>query len=80
MNAIATGERLAKLETEVKQILAAQTEFKENWEEVNRKLDDLLSLRNKGIGAFWLASILTGTGIIGVLASMFDWWKGLISG
>ena len=52
-------ERLTKLETNYENI---QTEVRE----ANQKLDSLLALRNKGLGAFWLASFLTGTGIIGV--------------
>lgn len=48
--------------------------------EMNRKLDDILTLKHKGLGAFWLASALVGTGIIGAVGSFFDWWKGLLHG
>jgi len=41
----------------------------------NEKLDDLLGLRNRGVGAFWLASALAGTGIIGVVISLIEWIK-----
>lgn len=44
-------------------------------EEINTKLDDLLSLQNKGIGAFWLASALLGTGIIGAILQFISWLK-----
>lgn len=71
------AERLVALELQVKSITLTQQKYEDHWKEVNGKLDELLSLRNKGIGAFWLASILTGTGIIGVLVSMFDWFRGV---
>lgn len=45
-------------------------------ESMDKKLDDLLELRYKGAGAFWLASALIGTGIIGVFAQVFNWFKG----
>jgi hypothetical protein len=41
--------------------------------EINEKLDELIALRNKGIGAFWLASALAGTGIVGALAALWEW-------
>lgn len=39
--------------------------------EVNNKLDDLLALRNKGVGAFWLASSLMGTGVLSFIYWLF---------
>lgn len=43
---------------------------------VNTKLDELLQLRSKGMGAFWLASLLVGTGIFGFFVTMMNWMKG----
>lgn len=40
-------------------------ETKEKFDEINTKLDDLLALRNKGAGVFWLIATLVGTGIVG---------------
>lgn len=68
--------RLAVLETEMRQVLRAQEKFTKNWEAVDSKLDELLGLKQRGIGAFWLASALAGTGIIGALSTIFDSWKG----
>lgn len=41
--------------------------------EIRADLKDLLALRHKGVGAFWLASALTGTGIIGGVSLIWDW-------
>lgn len=62
------AERIAILETEV-----AHT--REEIKKMSEKLDDLLALRNKGVGAFWLASTLIGTGVIGVLSIIIGWFK-----
>lgn len=61
------AERIASLETQVSLMRNEQIE-------TNKKLDDLLALRNKGVGAFWLASSILGTGIIGVMATIFGWF------
>lgn len=89
------GERMARVETEIKELrLKAEenkitndqqfhkvneqfTEVNEKFKEVNDKLDQILTLRDKGVGAFWLASVIFGTGIVGALAACFNWmWKG----
>lgn len=64
-----TAERLARLEAEFHQIKTSQ-------EDINRKLDDLIALRNRGVGAFWLASTLFGTTLIGVIGMIISWFKG----
>jgi len=62
------AQRIAVLELEVKNL---NTELSD----VNKKLDELLQLRSKGVGAFWLASSLLGTGIVGALIMVFNWFK-----
>lgn len=57
---ITQAERISALEVRVSDIQKQQ-------QEINNKLDELLGLRNKGVGAFWLASALLGTGIVGFL-------------
>jgi hypothetical protein len=61
-------ERIASLEVRMADIQSKQ-------DEITRKLDDLLAMRNKGIGAFWLASTLLGTGIVGFIVQLMSWWK-----
>lgn len=62
------AERIAALEVRVLDLLATN-------QEANQKLDDLLAMRNKGIGAFWLASTLLGTGIVGFIVQLISWWR-----
>lgn len=45
-------------------------------EGMDKKLDDLLILRYKGAGAFWLAATLIGTGIVGAISQLFTWFRG----
>lgn len=67
--ALSQAERITALEVEVRSI-------KGDLQSANRKLDDLLALRNKGAGAFWLASALFGTTVVGFLSMLVEWMKG----
>lgn len=60
------GERIARVEERVK-------ELDDRMARVEEKLDKLLELRWKGAGAFWLASILFGTGVVGSLLAALNW-------
>lgn len=60
------AERIAVLELEVDLL-------KEKLRTMDSKLDELLVLRHKGMGAFWLASALFGTGIIGAVVAMYNY-------
>jgi len=64
----AQGERIAALEVRVAEVQQQQ-------KVINDKLDELLAMRNKGLGAFWLASTLLGTGIVGFIVQFVSWWK-----
>lgn len=72
-------ERIAILELKVHQL---GEELAKHAEETRReaatlgtKLDGLLVLKNKGMGAFWLASIIFGSSIVGALAVAIGWIK-----
>jgi len=67
-NITTQAERITALEVRVAQMQQSQ-------QETNDKLDNLLAIRNKGIGAFWLASTLLGTGIVGLIVQLFSWWE-----
>lgn len=63
------GERIRALEVQVNQLSS-------DVQSMNQKIDELLALRNKGAGAFWLASFLFGTTILGVASVVISWFKG----
>lgn len=65
---ITQGERIAALEVKVSELLTQQ-------QKSNEKLDELLAMRHKGIGAFWLASTLLGTGLVGFVVQLISWWR-----
>lgn len=67
-NTITQAERIAALEVRVFDVQKKQ-------QEINDKLDELLAMRNKGVGAFWLASTLLGTGIVGFIVQCIEWWR-----
>lgn len=60
------AERLAVVETRL-------SALEKSNESIEAKLDELIAMRNKGIGAFWLASGLMGTGIVGAVTAMWNW-------
>lgn len=62
-------ERITALEVQVQGLRAECSDM-------NSKLDDLLALRNKGAGVFWLVSIVIGSGIIGGVLQLINWIGG----
>ncbi len=62
---ITQAERIAALEVQV-------SDMQKQQQQINDKLDELLALRNKGIGAFWLSSGLLGTGIVGFIVQLVE--------
>lgn len=74
------SERLAVVETEVRTVKEELHEHKietrQQLEIVNKKLDDLLTLKNKGAGVFWLVSAIVGSGLIGILVTIITFLKG----
>jgi len=65
-NSITQVERIAALEVQV-------SDMQKQQQQIHDKLDELLALRNKGLGAFWLSSGLLGTGIVGFIVQLVDW-------
>lgn len=83
----AYGERIARVEVEIKELRKSfddhkeQTnsqfnEIKAGLKETNQKMDDLLTLRNKGAGVFWLMSLLVGTGVLSIGSEFLRWLFG----
>ena len=62
------AERLAVLETRFDQLMADNNDIKS-------KLDELLELKQKGLGAFWLIGLVVGTGILGLSAALTGFFQ-----
>lgn len=73
-------QRIAVLEVKFeemsKKMDAHIMETREENKSLGIKLDSLLTIKNKGVGAFWLASALIGSGIIGMAVSFMQWLRG----
>lgn len=61
-------ERLAAVEVRV-------ASLEEKVDRIEDKVDQLLALKYKGQGAFWLASGLFGTGIAAFFLQVLSWFR-----
>lgn len=55
-------ERLDRLEDEVKGM--------------REDIKELLALKNRGMGAFWFASLIAGSGLLSLAWAVISWFKG----
>lgn len=62
------GERVAVVETRIEDIGS-------KLDEIERKLDELLQLKAKGMGAFGLVSLLVGSGLIGLVYTIVQFFN-----
>lgn len=62
------AERITALEVQV-------GDCRSEIRELGNKIDELLALKNKGMGAFWLASIIIGGVFTGLVTLVSDWIK-----
>lgn len=60
------GERIKALEVKVDSL-------EDTIQKMDGKIDELLALRNKGAGVFWLIITLMGTGLVGGVVQFLDW-------
>lgn len=67
------GERIAVLETKFETM---QTDIGE----ISRKLDMLLELKSKGMGAFWLIGLILGSGVLGIVAMISNFFRPSVLG
>ena len=67
--AIKDGERIAVVEHKVSKLV-------EDVKSMDDKLDQLLELKAKGMGAFWFASLIVGTGVATMFTTLVTWFKG----
>lgn len=57
------GERVARLELQMEQL-----------DEIKTKLDELLGLKDKGAGAVWVFSLIVGSGILGIVWTIINFF------
>lgn len=81
------GERIMRLETQLKnldekfeetqvRVDAQFAEVKNQTSEINTKVDELLELKNRGAGIFAVVSVLVGTGFMGLIYNLVQWFRG----
>lgn len=58
------GERIARVEEQVNELRNDFTKLENKVDKIGEKLDNLIALKQKGAGAFWLATTLFGAAII----------------
>jgi hypothetical protein len=63
-----TAVRLALLESQVNTLI-------EQMEQRDKKLDELLALKHKGMGAVWLAALIFGSSLVAGLGAIVSWFK-----
>lgn len=67
------------MKSELERIVVLETRLQDvenTLQSIETKLDDLLALKNKGMGAFWLASILVGAIFTGLVTVVTNFFKG----
>lgn len=69
VNVKSDAERIGVLEYQMAELMLQS-------DRIETKLDELLQLKSKGMGAFWLASTLLGTGVIGIVVALVSWMRG----
>lgn len=73
------GERIVRVEVQLGELKTAFDEHKNythsEFKNIEKKLDDLITLRNKGFGVFWLMSVLVGTGVVGLFFQILSWFR-----
>lgn len=69
------AERIAALEVQVASMEKTIEAHVAEQHKINEKLDLLLAYKNKGVGAFWLATTLSGIGAFSIFAQILDWFR-----
>jgi len=63
------AERITALEVQVKHLV-------DELHQTNKNLNDLLALRNKGAGVFWIVTTIFGASLVSGLHALTLWLKG----
>jgi len=62
------SETLLDQQSRIAALEANYQTLNKDLEEIIDRLDDLLHLKSKGMGALWLVSLILGSGVIGAVA------------
>jgi len=65
--------RLALLEERMEQLMQKLETKEADFLRIEGKLNELLTLKNQGMGAIWLASLLLGSGLIAGITTFVTW-------
>lgn len=68
-------ERIAILETVVEHMRGELQDVRSDLQGMSGKLDELLTLKARGQGAFWLATALFGTSIAAAISYIIGYFK-----
>ena len=60
---LSAQERIAVLETRFDQLIIDNKDIKD-------KLEELVNLKHRGLGAFWLVGLIIGTGVVGFISTV----------
>lgn len=63
------AERITALEVQVEHLV-------EELRQTNKNLNDLLALRNKGAGVFWIVTTIFGASLFSAVTALSNWMKG----
>lgn len=69
------AERITSLEVENRQLKDEVKGLRDDVRKLTVKLDELLTLKAKGQGAFWLATLIFGTSIAGAISYLVSYFK-----
>lgn len=67
-----------RMRSDAERIAVLETKFETMQEDIGNislKLDELLELKSKGLGAFWLVGLIFGSGILGIIVAAFSFFK-----
>lgn len=76
MTGFTSAERITALEVRVQNLESKVDELRLDVKSIDSKLDDILAIKNKGIGAFILMSGIFGTGVLSFLYTIWHYFTG----
>ena len=69
------GERAAILETRTDEVELEIKVIRDELKEITKKLDELLHLKSKGMGALGLIGLVVGSGLLGLITVVVEFFS-----